>query len=94
MREVHQIAREIERDMLAQLSRRKGHAAPNWWPFSQPYLKAMKTMRSVTEDYGADSGRSVILYFLSNVTTWRGENAKRLKAELKDLLGRAHGRAA
>ena len=33
-----------------------------------------------------DDGGSIVLYFLSNATTWRGEDARRIKAELKSLL--------
>lgn len=51
-----------------------------------PYLQAMTSLRSVDESYGYDDGRSIVLYFLSNATTWRGEDARRLKAELKALL--------
>ncbi len=50
-----------------------------------PYLQAMQTLDSVSDDYGADSGKSVVLYFLANANTWRGEDAKRIKAELKAL---------
>ena len=28
----------------------------------------------------------IVRYFLSNATTWRGEDARRIKAELKALL--------
>lgn len=52
-----------------------------------PYLAAMFSLGSITEDYGADSGKSVVLYFLANATTWRGETARRVKAELKKLAG-------
>jgi hypothetical protein len=51
-----------------------------------PYLDAMRTMNQVTEPFGADSGESIVLYFLSNATTWRGEIARRVKAELKEIL--------
>jgi hypothetical protein len=39
----------------------------------------------ITDAYYADSGKSVVLYFLSNASSYRGETAKRLKAELKAL---------
>lgn len=51
-----------------------------------PYLDALSTMDKVTDDFGCDSGVSVVLYFLSNATTWRGDDARRIKAELKALL--------
>lgn len=47
-----------------------------------PYLRAMDSMDSITDEYGADSGESVVAYFLSNAGTWRGEVARRIKAEL------------
>jgi len=28
----------------------------------------------------------IVRYFLSNATTWRGETARRIKAELKQML--------
>lgn len=53
---------------------------------AQPYLDAMVVLRSVDEPYGYDSGRSVVRYFLANARSWRGETARRVKAELKSLL--------
>lgn len=50
-----------------------------------PYLDAMRQLDSVTDNYGYDSGVSVVLYFLSNAKTWRGAAARRIKAELKAL---------
>jgi hypothetical protein len=50
-----------------------------------PYLDALSCLTNVTDNYGYDDGKSMILYFLSNATTWRGENAKRIKAELKAI---------
>lgn len=51
-----------------------------------PYIQAMATMTSISEHYGLDTGRSIVTYFLSNATTWRGEDARRIKAELKSML--------
>jgi hypothetical protein len=52
-----------------------------------PYLDALRSLDQVTDQYGADSGEDMILYFLSNATTWRGEKAKAIKAELKQIAG-------
>jgi len=46
----------------------------------------MRQLESVNDDYGYDSGKSVVLYFLSNAATFKGEAAKLLKAELKAAL--------
>jgi hypothetical protein len=51
-----------------------------------PYLAAMKELDSVRDNYYYDSGSRVVAGFLSNASTWRGEHAKRIKAELKAML--------
>ena len=48
-----------------------------------PYLSAMGDLNSVDENYGMDTGKSIVLYFLSNASTYRGPQAKIVKAELK-----------
>jgi hypothetical protein len=51
-----------------------------------PYLQAMRNLGDISEDYDCDSAVSVVLYFLSNANTWRGETARRIKAELKSIV--------
>jgi hypothetical protein len=48
-----------------------------------PYLEAMGQLNSIQDNYGYDTGKSVVLYFLANANTWKGETAKAVKAELK-----------
>lgn len=59
------------------------------WPkvnyAAKPYLDAMAQLDSIDDTYYCDSAKSVVLYFLCNAGTWRGEDAKRIKAELKQL---------
>lgn len=50
-----------------------------------PYLAAMLTLDSIEDKYIRDSGRSIVPYFLANAGTWRGETARRIKAELKAM---------
>jgi len=71
------IAQEIESDWS-----KKGRGVS---PYARPYLDAMKTMGSITENYFHDSGVSVVLYFLANAGAWRGDVARRVKAELKGM---------
>jgi hypothetical protein len=52
-----------------------------------PYLQAMATLGSIRENYYDDSAKSVVMYFLANAGTWRGEVARRIKKELKDMTG-------
>lgn len=54
---------------------------------AKPYLDAMFSLNSIEDNYYFDSGRSVVLYFLANASSYRGETAKKLKAELKSIVG-------
>jgi hypothetical protein len=78
MRPLNEIAREIEQ-VWGSIGKGVNYAA-------RPYLDAMKELSSVQDRYFYDSGHSVVIYFLSNATTFRGEDAKRIKAELKSLI--------
>lgn len=51
-----------------------------------PYINAMFDLGSIDDQYGADSARSIVAYFLSNAQTWRGPDARRIKAELNSML--------
>jgi len=74
-RPLYQIAAEIRRDWV------KVPASAN------AYLIPMMQLNSVDDDYGFDSGKSVVLYFLSNAATWKGEKARAIKSELKSMVG-------
>lgn len=74
MRPIHQIAAEIK---------------TTWQkPYfgAVPYLEAMFCLDKPTDTYGYESGKVIVLYFLSNASTWKGESAKRIKSELKSLI--------
>lgn len=74
MRPLYTIAREIRADWK-KVS-----------PYAAPYLQAMSYLNSVDDNYIMDSGRSIVSYFLANAGSWRGETAKRIKAELKAMV--------
>lgn len=74
-RPLNVIAREIRADWA-----KVNYAA-------KPYLDAMAQLNSIDDNYYADSAKSVVLYFLANATSWRGEKAKAIKAELKKIAG-------
>jgi len=61
------------------------------WPkvnfAAKPYLDAMAQLDRISDKYYYDNAESVVRYFLSNAATWRGDDAKRIKAELKAMLG-------
>lgn len=51
-----------------------------------PYLDAMENLNSIQDNYFLDSAKSVVLYFLVNATTWKGETARRIKKELNQMV--------
>lgn len=73
MRTISQIAREIRADW-----QKVNFAA-------KPYLAEMLYLNTLEDSCGHDSAKSIVLYFLANASTYRGEKAKALKAELKTL---------
>lgn len=91
MRPLYIIAREINASINDQMTaRRKPHAPlPSWVHYSRPYLGAMAHLTDARDNYGYDTGYSVVAYFLSNAVGWRGPYAKALRAELKDHLNAA-----
>jgi len=74
-RSISAIARDIKRDWGTKIN----YGA-------KPYLEAMLDLDQITDNYMADSGKSVVLYFLANAANYRGPKARELKAELKALL--------
>ena len=51
-----------------------------------PYIEALSTIRNKEDRYGYDNGAYLINYLLGNLTTYRGEKAKELKALLKEIV--------
>jgi hypothetical protein len=76
-RPIYEIASEVRKDW-----ERPYFAA-------RPYLDAMRQLDSIRDDYGQDSAVSVVSYFLGNAASWKGETARRVKAELKALIKEA-----
>ena len=73
MRSLSAIARDIRAD---------------WQPVNyaaKPYLDAMATLDNINDKYMFDSGKSIVLYFLANASSWRGDKARAIKSELKSM---------
>jgi hypothetical protein len=51
-----------------------------------PYLDAMQTLKSINDNYFYDSGKTMVIYFLANAQTWKGETARRIKKELNLMI--------
>jgi len=52
---------------------------------AKPYLDAMRTLDSISDNYFQDSAKTIVIYFLANAGSWRGDVARRVKLELKTL---------
>jgi hypothetical protein len=75
-RPIHAIARDIQKEWGSKI-----------YFGARPYLSAMLDLETINDHYGVDSAKSIIIYFLSNASSFRGEKAKALKAELKKIAG-------
>lgn len=75
-RAINEIAKEIQKIWGAKL-----------YFGARPYLCAMLSLRDINDRYGMDDAKSIIVYFLANASTFRGDKAKSLKAELKNIAG-------
>ena len=78
MRKIYQIAQDIKTEWSKQKS--------GVYFGAKPYLDAMLTLEDKNSNYGMDSASSICTYFLANASTFRGEQAKLLKAELKAVF--------
>ena len=80
LRPLNEIAMDIADDYLTGKSEtgQRAHAAP--------YVKAMFHIASCYDMYGMEYGDMVVAYALNNLTQWRGEKARKCKAELKKHL--------
>lgn len=52
---------------------------------AKPYVAAMASLDGMSDSYGDDDAKGIVLRFLVNAGTWRGETARRIKAELKGM---------
>ncbi len=59
---------------------------PKVSPWAKPYLDAMMTLNTIQDYYWMDSAEEIVIRFLSNAQSFKGEDAKRLKGELKSLM--------
>ena len=73
-RPIYQIAKDIK------------NAWKNPSPYALAYLNPMLTLNSIEDHYFLDDAKSIISYFLANAQGFKGEKARELKKELKDLI--------
>jgi len=78
LRKVKRPIRDIASDIL--------YDWKNVSPYAKPYLTAMLTLDTIDDRYFLEDAETIIVYGLSNMSSFRGENARALKAELKEHL--------
>lgn len=76
MRTLREIALEIDWEC-------KGK---DWYAYAEAYVVPMMTLDTMSDRYFEDSAESIVAYALANLQSWRGENARRIKAELNAML--------
>lgn len=74
MREIREVAVDI----------RKAWPKVNY--AAAPYLDAMASLKGPGDAFFQDDAKSIVLYFLSNASSFKGDAAKALKAELKSII--------
>lgn len=73
-RPIYEIADEIRKDWK------------NPYFGAKPYIDAMCGIGDITDNYYCDSAKSVLSGFIANAGSWRGDTAKRVKAEIKAMI--------
>lgn len=58
--------------------------------FAMPYVEAMLQLTKISDMYGVDDAEDIILRFLSNTASWRGDTARAIKVELHQHLKEKH----
>lgn len=73
---------------FAEIAREIKQTWKNVYFGAKPYLQAMATIDSSDKNapYMFETAEDIVIYFLANTTYWRGEDAKRIKAELKSMI--------
>lgn len=74
MRPIYEIAQDIRKDW-----KKVNYAA-------KPYLEVMDGLDSITDTYICESADTIVRYFLCNANSWKGEVARKIKIELKEML--------
>jgi hypothetical protein len=81
-RPLYEIANEIRKNWT------KANSGSALYFGAVPYLDAMSSLDKMSDNYGMDSARSIVAYFLANASTWKGETARNIKKELNAMLKR------
>ena len=76
----------IARDITTDWSPAKDNRRHGIYFKARPYLEAMHALNHISDRLGYDTGRDIVTSFLTYAHTYRGDNARRFKQELKEIL--------
>lgn len=76
--------RDLALDIVADYNR---NGKPVYWS-AKPYVDAMLSLDSWDESFYSDDALTCAVYAFSNLSTWRGEEARAIKAEWKGIYAR------
>lgn len=78
----------MENRTFAQIAQEVKSIWKNVYFGAVPYLDAMLTLNTADKNapYLFETAKDIVLYFLANAQTFRGPDAKRIKAELKTMI--------
>jgi hypothetical protein len=86
MRAAH-VATQISIHLLRRITQSRSLLdIPTWCHTARPWINAIKL-----NDYGLEDPHMAILYALNNLHNWRGDEARRLKAELLSCVEAEEG---
>ena len=85
-RPIYEIATEIKQDIITVTKSFSYAVVHAKYRALMPYLDAMSSLEDMSSRFGAESASSIIAYFLANAGQWKGETARRVKAELNSML--------
>jgi len=52
---------------------------------AKPYVEAMLSIENINDNFGYDSGVSIVRYFLCNANSWKGNTAREVKKKLNAM---------
>lgn len=88
LRPLNKIAADILRDWGP--TARDNRKAKPYQIFGMPYVDAMLELTCLSDHYGLDDAEDILLRFLVNVASWRGDFARSIKQELNAHLKEKH----
>lgn len=78
----------MKKRTFAEIAQEIKHSWKNIYFGAKPYVEALLEIDSTDPKapYWCEDAQSMVCGFFGNCSSWRGEDAKRIKAELKSMI--------